>query len=181
MIKINLKQIRRKKPKATRAGGDGQRSGSTHRLSRPVFSSFLPPTLPAPPRRRWRWRCRRPPGGAVEVKASSLLLLSVELVLQLHEFAWRFDLVGNLLPLREETLALLEGQTLRVAAGDRVLLLLTARRTSWQWLLDSIRIMHIEHEKSHNYKGLGRADGIFCKSFVFVLCKGRTWYWKWKK
>lgn len=56
-------------------------------------------------------------------------LLGIELVLQLHEFAWSFDLVGNLLPLREETLALLEGQTLRSAAGDRVLLLLTAKHT----------------------------------------------------
>lgn len=61
------------------------------------------------------------------MKGSGLRLLGVELVLQLHEFARRFDLVGNLLPLREETLALLEGQTLRVAAGDRVLLLLTAK------------------------------------------------------
>lgn len=61
-------------------------------------------------------------------KARGLRLLGVELVLQLHEFARRLDLVGNLLPLREETLALLEGQTLRVAAGDRVLLLLTAKR-----------------------------------------------------
>lgn len=65
---------------------------------------------------RWRW----------EVKGSGLLL-GVELVLQLHEFARSLDLVGNLLPLREEALALLEGQTLRSIAGDRVLLLLTAK------------------------------------------------------
>lgn len=65
---------------------------------------------------RWRW----------EVKGSGLLL-GVELVLQLHEFARSLDFVGNLLPLREEALALLEGQTLRSIAGDRVLLLLTPR------------------------------------------------------
>lgn len=53
------------------------------------------------------------------------LLLGVELVLQLHEFTGRLDLVGNLLPLREEALALLEGQVLRCTAGDGVLLLLT--------------------------------------------------------
>lgn len=63
------------------------------------------------------------------------LLLGVELVLQLHEFARCFDLVGNLLPLREETLALLEGQTLWSAAGDRVLLLLTAKHTQTRWWL----------------------------------------------
>lgn len=53
------------------------------------------------------------------------LLLGVELVLQLHEFARRLDLVGHFLPLREEALALLESQVLRVTAGDGVLLLLT--------------------------------------------------------
>lgn len=68
--------------------------------------------------RREGWRRRR-----------EAPLLGVELVLQLHEFARSFDLVGNFLPLREETLALLEGQTLRSAAGDRVLLLLTATHT----------------------------------------------------
>lgn len=54
------------------------------------------------------------------------LLLGVELVLQLHELPGSFDLVGHLLPLREETLALLEGQALRSVTGDRVLLLLAA-------------------------------------------------------
>lgn len=53
------------------------------------------------------------------------LLLGVELVLQLHEFSRRLDLVGHFLPLREEALALLEGQVLRGPAGDGVLLLLT--------------------------------------------------------
>lgn len=54
------------------------------------------------------------------------LLLGVELVLQLHELPGGFDLVGHLLPLREETLALLKGQALRSIAGDGVLLLLAA-------------------------------------------------------
>lgn len=54
------------------------------------------------------------------------LLLGVELVLQLHEFPGSFDLVGHLLPLREETLALLKGQALWSVTGDGVLLLLTA-------------------------------------------------------
>ncbi len=94
--------------------------------TRDLFFFFFPPqehlnvtevTLPL----RWRW----------EVKGSGLLL-GVELVLQLHEFARSFDLVGNLLPLREETLALLEGQTLRSAAGDRVLLLLTVTHTRFE-------------------------------------------------
>lgn len=76
-----------------------------------------------------------------EVKGSGLLL-GVELVLQLHEFARSFDLVGNLLPLREETLALLEGQTLRSAAGDRVLLLLTAAHTH------SVGYTNIQSEQS---------------------------------
>lgn len=77
---------------------------------------FVPPGAPW---WRWRWRRRR------EAKGSGSLL-GVELVLQLHEFSGSFDLVGNLLPLREETLALLKGQALRSATGDRVLLLLTA-------------------------------------------------------
>lgn len=55
-------------------------------------------------------------------------LLGVELVLQLHELPGSFDLVGNLLPLREETLALLKGQALRSVTGDGVLLLLTDTR-----------------------------------------------------
>ena len=67
-------------------------------------------------------------------------LLGVELVLQLHEFARSFDLVGNLLPLREETLALLEGQTLRSAAGDRVLLLLTAKHTHTHTHFDQTKV-----------------------------------------
>lgn len=74
------------------------------------------------------------PGGE-----GSGLLLGVELVLQLHQFARSFDLVGNFLPLREETLALLKGQTLRSAAGDRVLLLLTLRPFVSRVLVDFSR------------------------------------------
>ena len=71
---------------------------------------------------RWRWEAE---GGWL---GGGRGLLGVELVLQLHEFARRLDLVGNFLPLREEALALLEGHTLR-SARDRVLLLLTATHT----------------------------------------------------
>lgn len=60
-----------------------------------------------------------------EVKGSGSLL-GVELVLQLHELPGSFDLVGDLLPLREEALALLKGQALGGVAGDGVLLLLAA-------------------------------------------------------
>lgn len=70
-----------------------------------------------------RWSRPRRGRARGEVAAE---LLGVELVLQLHEFAWGLDLVGNLLPLREETLAVLEGHTLGSAAGEQVLLLLTA-------------------------------------------------------
>lgn len=173
MIKINLKQIRRKKPKATRAGGDGQRSGSAHRLSRPVFSSFLSPTLPHPGG-----------GGGGDV-----------VVLQVALGRWRpsafYYLVlssfSSSMSLRD-ALTLLETsfpwekrrwRSLKVRLSGLPL----GIEFSCSWLqnaqVDSdYWIQSIEHEKSHNYKGLGRADGIFCKSFVFVLCKGRTRYWK---
>lgn len=69
------------------------------------------------------------------MKGSGGLLLGVELVLQLHELSGSFDLVGNLLPLREETLALLKGQALRSVTGDGVLLLLTANPQMHKTLL----------------------------------------------
>ena len=53
------------------------------------------------------------------------LLFGVELVLQLHKFAWSLDLVGDLLALGEEPLALLKGQALWRSARVSVLLLLT--------------------------------------------------------
>lgn len=72
----------------------------------------------------WWWRERGREG------KGSASLLGVELVLQLHELPGSFDLVGHLLPLREETLALLEGQALWSVTGDGVLLLLTAAHVS---------------------------------------------------
>lgn len=68
------------------------------------------------------------------------LLLGVELVLQLHELSGSFDLVGNLLPLREETLALLKGQALRSVTGDGVLLLLTANPR-----MQPCKTLHLKH------------------------------------
>lgn len=106
----------KKRERGKQTGGDGQCQGEqAPALSLDVFvpQEHLITMASA---LRWRW----------EVKGSGLLL-GVELVLQLHEFARSLDLVGNLLPLREEALALLEGQTLRSIAGDRVLLLLTAK------------------------------------------------------
>lgn len=139
MIKINFKKKSNgKKPRQHELEETvSVRVASTG--SRDPFS-FLFPFLLHPTRRHRR-------GGAGEVKGSGLRLLGVELVLQLHEFARRFDLVGNLLPLREETLALLEGQTLRVAAGDRVLLLLTAERRGWKCgkLIHSVQFMQLKH------------------------------------
>lgn len=107
----------KKRERGKPTGGDGQCQGEqAPALSLDVFvpQEHLITVASA---LRWRW----------EVEGSGLLL-GVELVLQLHEFARSLDLVGNLLPLREEALALLEGQTLRSIAGDRVLLLLTAPR-----------------------------------------------------
>ena len=54
-------------------------------------------------------------------------LFSVELVLQLHEFARGLDLVGHLLALGEKPLALLEGQALWRSPRGGVLLLLAGR------------------------------------------------------
>lgn len=105
--------------KNAKTGGDDQ-CQNANAGPPPVFRSPLTP--PPPPWWWWWWWRRRREGKGWG------LLLGVELVLQLHELPGSFDLVGNLLPLREETLALLEGQALRSVTGDGVLLLLTATR-----------------------------------------------------